>query len=165
VSDDLVVGEPGRGFHQLLPTLNNERIITASSSLGILDAVLDDGLAHLLSRHAFGRPIGQFQALQHKIADITAWQHQSELLVRRAAWLQSLGRPCGLEATLAHTVSAEYASQAADIGIQLLGGLGYAMETDMQRYWRDSRLYRIAPITTEMAKNMIAESHGLPRSF
>jgi alkylation response protein AidB-like acyl-CoA dehydrogenase len=165
VPDDLVVGEVGRGWYQLLPTLNNERIITASSSLGILDAVLEDGIVHLLQRHAFGRPIGQFQALQHKIADITAWQHQSELLVRRAAWLQSLDRPCGLEATLAHTVSAEYASQAADIGIQLLGGLGYAMETDMQRYWRDSRLYRIAPITTEMAKNMIAESHGLPRSF
>jgi acyl-CoA dehydrogenase len=165
VADELVVGEPGRGWHQLLPTLNNERIITASSSLGILDAVLDDGLEHLRSREAFGRPIGQFQALQHKIADITAWQHQSELLVMRAAWLQSHDRPCGLEATLAHAVSAEYASQAADIGIQLLGGLGYAMETNMQRYWRDSRLYRIAPITTEMAKNMIAESHGLPRSF
>jgi acyl-CoA dehydrogenase len=165
VPDELVVGEPGRGWHQLLPTLNNERIITASSSLGIIDAVLEDGLAYLRSREAFGRPIGQFQALQHKIADVTAWQHQSELLVYRAAWLQSHDRPCGVEATLAHSVSAEYASQAADIGIQLLGGMGYAMETHMQRYWRDSRLYRIAPITTEMAKNMIAESHGLPRSF
>jgi acyl-CoA dehydrogenase len=165
VPEDLLIGEPGRGWHQLLPTLNNERIITASSSLGIIDAVLEDALRYLTTREAFGRPIGQFQALQHRVADIVAWQHQSELLVRRAAWLQANDRPCGLEATLAHSVSAEYANAAADAGIQFLGGLGYSMETDMQRYWRDSRLYRIAPITTEMAKNMIAEMAGLPRSF
>ncbi len=165
VPDDLLIGEAGNGFRQLLYTLNNERIITASSSLGVLDGVLEDAVVYLKEREAFGKPIGQFQALQHKIADITAWRAQSELLTFRAAWLESKGRPNGLEATLAHSVSAEYASQAADIGIQLLGGMGYSMETDMQRYWRDSRLYRIAPITTEMAKNMIAESHGLPRSF
>jgi alkylation response protein AidB-like acyl-CoA dehydrogenase len=165
VPDELLIGVPGRGWHQLLPTLNNERIITASSALGVIDGVLEDALRYLSERQAFGRPIGQFQALQHRIADIVAWRHQSELLTWRAAWLQANDRPCGLEATLAHSVSAEYASAAADAGIQFLGGLGYSMETDMQRYWRDSRLYRIAPITTEMAKNMIAEMAGLPRSF
>jgi len=165
VPDDMLIGERGRGWHQLLPTLNNERIITASSALGVLDGVLEDALQYVRERSAFGRPIGQFQALQHYIADIVSWRDQSELLVRRAAWLQASGRPCGVEATLAHYVSAEYANQAADRGIQVLGGLGYSMETDMQRYWRDSRLYRIAPITGEMARNMIAEAQGLPRSF
>jgi alkylation response protein AidB-like acyl-CoA dehydrogenase len=165
VADDMLIGERGRGWYQLLPTLNNERILTASSALGVLDAVLEDAVEYARSRQAFGRPIGQFQALQHYIADIVAWRAQSELLVRKAAWLQSLGRPCGLEATIAHYVSAEYANQAADRGIQMLGGMGYSMETDMQRYWRDSRLYRIAPITSEMARNMVAEAQGLPRSF
>ncbi|MDQ7907489.1 acyl-CoA dehydrogenase family protein [Phytohabitans sp. ZYX-F-186] len=165
VPDEMLIGVRGRGWHQLLPTLNNERIITASSALGVLDAVLEDALQYVKERQAFGKPIGQFQALQHYVADMVAWREQAELLVRRAAWLQSLDRPCGVEATLAHYVSAEYANQAADRGIQLLGGLGYSMETDMQRYWRDSRLYRIAPITGEMARNMVAEAQGLPRSF
>ncbi|MEU7812218.1 acyl-CoA dehydrogenase family protein [Pseudonocardia sp. NPDC049154] len=165
VSEDMLVGERGRGWHQLLPTLNNERILTASAALGVLDGVLEEALAYVTARTAFGKPIGQFQTLQNYIADIVAWRDQSQLLVRRAAWLQSLGRPCGLEATLAHYVSAEYANKAADLGIQMLGGMGYSMETHMQRYWRDSRLYRIAPITGEMARNMVAQSQGLPRSF
>ncbi len=165
VNEEMLVGEPGKGFRQILATLNNERIITAAAALGVLDAVLELSLAYLSEREAFGRPIGQFQSLQHKVAEIVSWRDQSELLVYRAAWLETMGRPCGLEATLAHAVSAQYANQAADYGIQFLGGLGYSMETDMQRYWRDSRLYRIAPITTEMAYNMIAESQGLPRSF
>jgi acyl-CoA dehydrogenase len=165
VPADMLVGAEGRGWHQLLPTLNNERILTASFALGILDGVLEDAVAYLKTRTAFGQPIGRFQALQEKVADMLAWQHQSELLIQRAAWLQSQDRPCGVEATLAHQVSAGYANRAADYGIQILGGLGYSMEADMQRYWRDSRLFRIAPITEEMARNMLAESAGLPRSF
>ncbi len=165
VPEDLLVGEEGRGWHQLLPTLNNERILTASFALGVLDGVLEDAVEHLKTRTAFGQPIGRFQALQEKVADMVAWQHQSELLIMRAAWLQSQDRPCGVEATLAHLASSGYANRAADYGIQILGGLGYSMEADMQRYWRDSRLFRIAPITEEMARNMLAESVGLPRSF
>jgi acyl-CoA dehydrogenase len=165
VPEDLLVGAEGRGWHQLLPTLNNERILTASFALGVLDGVLEDAVEYMKTRSAFGQPIGRFQALQEKVADMVAWQHQSELLIRRAAWLQSLDRPCGVEATLAHLVSSGYANRAADYGIQILGGMGYSMEADMQRYWRDSRLFRIAPITEEMARNMLAESQGLPRSF
>ncbi|WP_148573479.1 acyl-CoA dehydrogenase family protein [Nocardioides caldifontis] len=165
VSDDMVVGEVGGGWRSLLASLNNERIIVASLCLGVLDGVLEDAVAYMKVRHAFGRPIGRFQALQHYVADMTMWQRQSELVIYHAAWLQQTGQEVGTAATMAKVVASEYATQAADLGIQILGGMGYAQETDMQRYWRDVRLYRIGPITNEMGRNLIAESQGLGRSF
>ncbi|HJQ46494.1 MAG TPA: acyl-CoA dehydrogenase family protein [Amycolatopsis sp.] len=165
VPDDLVFGERGGGWKLLVGTLNNERIMTAGFAAGVLDGVLEVAVEYLNQREAFGRTIGHYQALQHYIADIRAWKAQSELLALYAARMQSAGKECGTEATMAKMVSAEYANKAADLGIQMLGGMGYAMETDMQRFWRDSRIYRIAPITTEMAKNIVAQSCGLPRSY
>ena len=165
VPDDLVLGEPGRAWYMLLGTLNNERIILAALCCGILDGVLESALEYVQQREAFGRVIGGFQAVQHVIADIAMWQRQAELITMQAAWLQSRGEPCGTEANMAKLLASEYAVAAADAGIQLLGGMGYAAETDMQRYWRDCRIYRIAPITNEMVRNTVAESLGLPRSF
>jgi acyl-CoA dehydrogenase len=165
VADDLVLGEPGAAWYQLLPTLNNERIILASFCCGILDGVLEDAVAFVGEREAFGKKIGQFQILQHYIADIAIWRHQADLVVKHAAWLQELGRPCFQETTIAKVTASESAVAAADLGIQILGGMGYSAETDMQRYWRDARLFRIGPITNEMARNAIAENLGLPRSF
>jgi acyl-CoA dehydrogenase len=149
----------------LLPTLNNERIILASFCCGILDGVLEDAIAYVGEREAFGKKIGQFQILQHYIADIAIWRHQADLVVRHAAWLQDNGKPCFQETTIAKVTASEAAVAAADLGIQILGGMGYSAETDMQRYWRDARLFRIGPITNEMARNAIAENLGLPRSF
>jgi acyl-CoA dehydrogenase len=165
VPDDLVLGEPGRAWYMLLPTLNNERLMLSAFCCGILDGILEDALAFVKDRHAFGKPIGQFQILQHYIADIAMWRHQSELMVYQGAWLQSQGRDCFRETTMAKVVASEAAVRAADLGIQILGGMGYSAETDMQRYWRDARLFRIGPITNEMARNSLAESFGLPRSF
>ena len=165
VPDELLLGEPGRAWYMLLPTLNNERIILSSFCLGILDGVLEDALAYVGEREAFGRKIGQFQVLQHYLADIAMWRHQADLVVRHAAWLQDTGRECFQETTMAKVVASEAAVKAADHGIQILGGMGYSAETDMQRYWRDARLFRIGPITNEMARNAIAENLGLPRSF
>lgn len=165
VSNDMVVGEVGQGWKSLLASLNNERIIVASLCLGVLDGVLEDAVDYMKVRHAFGKPIGRFQALQHYVADMTMWQRQSELVIYHAAWLQQTGQEVGQAATMAKVLASEYATQAADLGIQILGGMGYAQETDMQRYWRDVRLYRIGPITNEMGRNLIAESHGLGRSF
>lgn len=165
VPDHLVLGAPGEGWYYLTATLNNERIMVAALCCGIIDGVLEDAVDYLKEREAFGRPIGQFQALQHFVANIAMWQAQAELVTHQAAWLQEQGKPCGTEATIAKIVASEYAGQAADLGLQILGGMGYAAETDMQRYWRDARLYRIGPITNEMGRNMIAESFGLPRSF
>jgi len=165
VPDDLVLGEPGKAWYMLLGTLNNERIMVGALCCGILDGVLEDALAYLSEREAFGKKIGSFQALQQQVADIAMMQKQAELVTFNAAWLQSTGKPCGIEANMAKVICSEYANKAADMGIQFLGGMGYAAETDAQRYWRDSRIYRIGPITNEMARNSIAESLGLPRSF
>jgi acyl-CoA dehydrogenase len=160
-----VVGEEGRGWYQMLTTLNNERILVAATCLGIIDGVLEDAVEYMKSRSAFGQTIGHFQSLQHYIADIAIWQQEAELLTYLAAWKQQRNEPCGVESNMAKIAASEYAGKAADLGIQILGGMGYAAETDMQRYWRDARLYRIGPITNEMARNLVAESFGLPRSF
>ena len=165
VPDELLLGEPGEAWYMLLPTLNNERIILASFCCGILDGVLEDALAFVGEREAFGRKIGEFQVLQHYLADIAMWRHQADLVVKHAAWLQDAGRECFQETTMAKVVASEAAVRAADLGIQIMGGMGYSAETDMQRYWRDARLFRIGPITNEMARNAIAENLGLPRSF
>ncbi|OZC79067.1 acyl-CoA dehydrogenase [Rhodococcus sp. 06-418-5] len=165
VEDRLVVGEVNKGWYQMLETLNNERIMVGALCTGVLDGVFEDALAYLKEREAFGKPIGQFQSLQHFVADMAMWQKQAELMTNYAAWRQEQGLPCGTESTMAKVVASELAGKAADLGMQILGGMGYALETDMQRYWRDVRLYRIGPITSEMARNQIAESYGLPRSF
>lgn len=160
-----LLGEQDKAWYMLLPTLNNERIMLASFCVGIMDGVLEDALRYAGEREAFGGVIGRFQAIQHHIANIAMWRDQAELMVNRAAWLQSLGRPCHQEANMAKVVASELGGQAADLGLQILGGMGYSAETDMQRYWRDVRLFRIGPITNEVARNGIAEGLGLPRSF
>ena len=165
VPDSDVLGEPGKAWYMLLPTLNNERIMVGAQCLGAIDGVLEDALDYVKQRRAFGKPIGQFQIIQHYIADIATWQQQTELLLNYVAWLQSNGTECGVQANMLKMVASENAVKAADLGIQMLGGMGYSAETDMQRYWRDHRILRMTPISNEMVRNSIAESFGLPRSF
>ncbi|MDB5581366.1 MAG: acyl-CoA dehydrogenase [Bradyrhizobium sp.] len=165
VPADNLIGEAGSGWSQIVGSLNNERILTAAMCNGMLAGVLEDAVEYAKARHAFGRPIGQYQAIQHKIADMKMNLETARLHTFRAAWLQKLGRPCSVEATMAKCLASDYAVAGADEGIQILGGYGYAEEYDMQRYWRDARLFKIGPITNEMARNAVAESLGLPRSF
>lgn len=165
VPDDLLLGEEGKGWYQSTKTLNNERLINAASCLGMLDGVIEDAVEHMQTRNAFGGPIGRFQSLQHYLADMAMWQKQGELMVLHTATLQAEGLPNAVESAMVKTLCSEYACQAADLGIQILGGMGYSAETDMQRYWRDARLLRIGPVSNEMARNQIAESFGLPRSY
>ena len=165
VPDEDVLGEPGRAWYMVLPTLNNERIMVGAQCLGAMDGVLEDALDYMKQRRAFGRPIGQFQILQHYVADIATWRQETELLLYYVSWLQSTGQPCGTQANMLKMVASENAVKAADLGIQILGGMGYSAETDMQRYWRDHRILRMTPISNEMVRNSIAESLGLPRSF
>jgi acyl-CoA dehydrogenase len=165
VPDENVLGEVGRGWSLLAATLNSERIMVAAQCCGALAGILEDMLRYANERTAFGKPIGQFQAVQHMIANAAIGLETAKLQTYRAAWLQEQGLPCGVEATMAKVVASEAAVTAADNGMQILGGYGYSMEYDMQRYWRDMRLYRVAPINNEMGRNFIAESLGLPRSF
>jgi butyryl-CoA dehydrogenase len=165
VPDEDVLGEPGKAWYMMLPTLNNERIMVGAQCLGAMDGVLEDALAYMKERKAFGGIIGRFQILQHYVADIATWLKTTELLLYYVAGLQAAGKPCGVEANMLKMVATENAVKAADLGIQILGGMGYSAETDMQRYWRDHRILRMTPISNEMVRNSIAESLGLPRSF
>ena len=165
VPDADVLGEIDQGWHYVMASLNSERIMVAAMCTGILTGVLEDAIAYASERTAFGKPIGQMQAIQHKIADIAMNLETCRLHTYRAAWLEREGRPCGVEATTAKCLTAELAVAGADAGIQILGGNGYAAQYDMQRYWRDVRLLQIGPITSEMSRNFIGESLGLPRSF
>lgn len=165
VPDAQLLGEAGRGFRVLLASLNNERILAGALALGMLDGVLAEAVAYAQHRTAFEKVIGAQQIIQHYIADMALAQKQSELMVFDAAWREASGLPCHREANMVKVVTSEYAVAAADRGIQILGGMGISAETHAQRFWRDLRQFRIAPISNEMARNNLAESFGLPRSY
>lgn len=165
VEDGDVLGEVDNGFKALTPTLNHERVISAALALGIIDGVVEEAIAYALQREAFGKVIGGQQIIQHYIADLIIWQKQSELLAFDVARREEDGLPCAMEAKIAKVATSDYAVAAADIGIQILGGMGLSQETHMQRYWRDVRQFRVAPVSNEMARNSIAESVGMPRSY
>ncbi len=165
VPDSQIIGKVGEGWSQLVGTLAAERIQVAAHSVGILRAVLEDSIDYAKQRETFGKPIGQHQTIQTKIADMAINLETAILHTYRAAWLFMNNRRCHVEATMAKYLASEYATKAADDGIQILGGYGYSDEFNMHRYWRDVRLYRIGPISNEMALNVIGESLGLPRSY
>jgi acyl-CoA dehydrogenase len=160
-----ILGEVDQGWKPILGSLNSERLLVAAMCLGIHRGVLEDAVIYANEREAFGKKIGAMQAIQHGIADMKMKLEASHLLIYNASWLYQEGRPCGVEATTAKCMAAEWAVEAADFGIQVLGGYGYAQEYNMQRYWRDARLYKIGPISQEMGRNLVGESLGLPRSF
>jgi len=165
VPETHMIGEVNKGWSHILSTLNSERILVAAMCTGILRGVIEEAVKYALERDAFGKPIGQFQVIQHWIADMQMRLMQAELLTYKASWLYDNDLPCGVESSAAKAVIAEYATEAADRGIQILGGMGYSAEYQMQRYWRDVRLYQIGPVTNQMVRNIVAESVGLPRSF
>jgi alkylation response protein AidB-like acyl-CoA dehydrogenase len=103
--------------------------------------------------------------IQHWIADMQMRLMQAELMTYKSAWLYDNDLPCHIESSAAKAIASEYATEAADRGIQILGGYGYSAEYQMQRYWRDARLYQIGPITNQMVRNLVAEDLGLPRAF
>lgn len=165
VPDSAVLGEVNRGFHQIMQTLNNERILIAAQALGFGRGALEDGVKFANERIAFKKPIGQFQAVQHRLAESAMELEMARTMTYKAAWLQSNNLPAQLECSVAKWAASEAAVKAAESGMQIMGGHGYMMENAMQRYWRDSRLYTFSPITNDMVKNMVGESLGLPRSY
>ncbi|WP_433503136.1 acyl-CoA dehydrogenase family protein [Pseudonocardia halophobica] len=165
VPDAQLLGEEGRGFRVLLASLNNERILSGALALGMIDGILEESVSYARTRTTFGRVIGGHQIIQHYIADTALAQKQCELLVLDAAHREAAGRDCHREANVVKVVTSEHAVAAADRGIQVLGGMGISAETHAQRFWRDLRQFRIAPISNEMVRNNLAESFGLPRSY
>jgi acyl-CoA dehydrogenase len=158
-------GELHNGWYELLKTLNHERIMVAALTNGIGQAALEDMVDYAKKREAFGRPIGQYQAIQHKIADTALELELAKLITYKAAWLLETGKPCHMEAAMAKMFSSEMAFKASARGLDVLAGYGVTLDYDMQRYFRDSRQCTFSPISNEMVRNFIAEQYGLPRSY
>jgi acyl-CoA dehydrogenase len=160
------VGEEGRGFNYLLDGLNAERILVASEALGIGRAALARAVRYANERVVFDRPIGQNQGIAFPLAEAHAKLQAAALMIREAARLIDAGEPCGEQANLAKYLAAEAGFFAADRAVQTHGGFGYATEYHVERYFRESRLPRIAPISQELILSYVAEHVlGLPRSY
>jgi len=160
------VGEEGKGFQYLISGLNAERVLIASEAIGIGRAALRRAVDYANERVVFGRPIGKNQGVAFPLGEARMRLDAAELMVRKAAWLLDSGQPCGAEANMAKWLAADAAFQAADQAMQTHGGFGYAREYHVERYWREARLMRIAPISQEMILNYVTEHVlGLPRSY
>jgi len=161
-----VVGTVGEGFYHLLDSLNPERIVVGIEAVGIGRAALERAVQYAKERIVFDRPIGQNQAIAHPLAHAAAQLDAAEQMCLKAAWLFDHGRPCGKEANAAKLLSAEAGFDACDAALQTFGGFGYAKEFYVERLWREVRLYKIAPVSQQMALNYLAEHVlGLPRSY
>jgi acyl-CoA dehydrogenase len=166
IPDEDRVGEEGEGFKYLLAGLNAERIIVASVCLGIGRAALRRTVDYVKNRHVFGRPIGMNQGVQFPLADSLAKLDAVELVIRRAAWLYDNGMPCAKEANEAKLLASEWGFEVCDRALQFHGGYGYTKEYHVERYWRDIRVERIAPIANELVLAYLGEKVlGLPRSY
>ncbi|MDI6628901.1 acyl-CoA dehydrogenase family protein [Rhodococcus sp. 14-1411-2a] len=166
VADEDVVGEVGHGFRTILGGLNAERVIAANAALGLGEAALRRGTQYAKEREVFGRPIGKNQGIAFQLAEARIRLDAAAAVVDKAAWMVDAGLPCGREANAAKYLCAEAGFFAADVALQVHGGFGFGKEFHVERYFRESRLMRIAPISQEMVLNYTAEHVlGLPRSY
>lgn len=160
------IGAEGEGFKVLLYGLNAERIVVAAAAVGFGMYVLEKAAAYARERIVFGRPIGQNQAIQHPLA--AAWMRlqAAELMTYKAATLYDQGRPCGLEANTARNLAGSAAYEAAFRAVRTHGGFGFAQEYHVERYFRESILNFIAPVSEELILSHVAEKAlGMPKSY
>lgn len=170
--DDLAVpvanrlGEEDKGFRYILSGMNAERILIAAECIGDAKFFIDRASAYARERSVFGRPIGENQGIQFPIARAQVQMAAAELMVQKAAALYDAGEPCGTEANMAKMLASEASWFAADMCIQTHGGFGFAEEYDIERKFRETRLYQVAPISTNLILSHVA-THvlGLPKSF
>jgi alkylation response protein AidB-like acyl-CoA dehydrogenase len=161
-----LIGEEGRGFRYILSGMNAERILIAAECIGDAKWFIQKASAYAKERVVFGRPIGQNQGVQFPIARAYAQMRAAELMVREAAALYEAGRDCGAEANMAKLLAADASWAAADMCVQTHGGFGFAEEFDIERKFRETRLYLTAPISTNLILSYLAEHVlGLPRSY
>jgi alkylation response protein AidB-like acyl-CoA dehydrogenase len=161
VPGDALMGEEGGGFRHLMATLQYGRAGQAAGAVGRGQAVVDLAVAHAKERQQFGRPIGKFQAIQHRIAQMQVRVDQARLMLYHLAWMIATGRECRREAAQTKFAASEMLSDVTDAGMRVLASAGYAAESDMQRYWRDSRLTTFGEGTNDIQLNIIAKELGL----
>lgn len=163
---DAVLGEVDQGFSQVVATLNGERMNAAAVAVGIGRGALEVTRQYALERQAFGKALGQFQAVQHQIATAGIAIESAWSLALEAARSDAEGRPTDVVSSMAKWASAKAAVQCTDTGMEIFAGAGFDTNLPIQRYYRDARLYSFAPLNQNMALNMIGERWlGFPRSF
>jgi len=161
-----LIGEEGQGFQYILDGMNAERILIASECIGDGRFFVERATAYARDRIVFGRPIGQNQAVQFPIARSYVELQAAALMVDQAARLFDEGAPCGAEANMAKLLASEASWRAADMCVQTHGGFGFAEEFDIERKFRETRLYQVAPISTNLILSHVGEHVlGLPRSY
>jgi acyl-CoA dehydrogenase len=161
-----LIGEEGKGFRYLLHGLNPERVLTAVEAIGIGRRALSRAVEYAKEREVFGRPIGQNQAIQHPLAQCWAELEAANLMAFKAASLYDAGEPCGGEANAAKYLSSEAGFRACERAVLTHGGMGYAKEYHVERYFREIMISRIAPVSREMILNYISERVlGLAKSY
>lgn len=166
VPADALVGEEGKGFRYILDGMNAERMITAAEAIGSTRWFVHKATAYAKERVVFKRPIGANQAIQFPIAQAHVQMEAADLMVRRATALFEAGQPCGSEANMARYLAAECLWNAAEACMQTHGGFGFAREYHVERKWREARLARIAPVSTNLILANVAQHVlGLPRSY
>ncbi|WP_372096602.1 acyl-CoA dehydrogenase family protein [Tistrella mobilis] len=161
-----LIGEEGQGFRYILTGLNAERVLIAAECIGDGYWFIDKVSAYASERRVFGRPIGQNQGVQFPIAESFIEVEAANLMRWEACRLYDAGRPCGSQANMAKYLAAKASWEAANACIQFHGGFGFAAEYDVERKFRETRLYQVAPISTNLILAYVAEHVlGLPRSF
>ena len=161
-----LIGREGAGFRALLDGLNAERILIAAECIGDGDWFLKTGCRYARERVVFGRPIGQNQGIQLPLALAHAHVRAADLMRFHAATLYDSGRPCGAQANMAKLLAADASWEAANACLQTHGGFGFATDYDVERKFRETRLYQVAPVSTNLILTYLAERElGLPRSY
>jgi acyl-CoA dehydrogenase len=161
-----LIGEEGKGFRYLLDGLNAERILIAAECIGDGRWFVERATRYAKERVVFGRPIGQNQGVQFPIARAHVNVEAADLMRIRAAELFDAGEPCGAESNMAKLLAADASWEAANVAVQTYGGFGFAEEYDVERKFRETRLYQVAPISTNLILSYVAEHVlGLPRSY
>ncbi|PPR59610.1 MAG: Acyl-CoA dehydrogenase fadE12, partial [Alphaproteobacteria bacterium MarineAlpha3_Bin3] len=166
IPGDSLIGEEGEGFRYILDGMNAERCLTASEAIGNGKYFVEKAVAYANQRIVFGRPVGQNQGIQFPIAHAYAELEAADLMVRKATALFDAGEPCGAEANMARLLSSEAAWACAEACLTTFGGYAFAREYDIERKWRESRLARTAPISSNLILSFIGQHVlGMPRSY
>jgi alkylation response protein AidB-like acyl-CoA dehydrogenase len=161
IPEDKLLGPLNGGWQVLLSGLDLERLFTSCAYVGNAQTAVDETLEYAKQRVQFGKPIGDFQAIAHMLANIQTEVDAARLLTYRAGWMLSNGQPCVREVSMAKLFGSEAFVRATEVGMQVMGGYGYVMEYNMQRHFRDARIVTITAGSSQMQRNIIARSMGL----